>query len=65
MLKRQTLVFLGCSLALSHTLWAADCSTKKPERFVDFFPAFSASKGFALNRTVTGPNKTYLSSSEY
>lgn len=31
---------------------AADCSVRKPERFVDFFPTFSETKGFALERTV-------------
>lgn len=31
---------------------APDCSPRKPERFVDFFPTFSETKGFALERTV-------------
>lgn len=74
------------ALAMAPTLtMAASCSAKAPEKFVDFLPAFSESKGFALERTVLplpllqwseghidtegralhGPQKTYLSASEY
>ncbi|MGC4061737.1 MAG: hypothetical protein QM749_13160 [Aquabacterium sp.] len=45
----RLIVTLAMAPALS---WAADCSPKKPEKFVDFLPAFSDSKGFALERTV-------------
>jgi hypothetical protein len=72
------------SLLVPALAMAADCSVRKPERFTDFLPTFSDSKGFALQRTVlplpllnwapgvdtegrplSGPQKTYLSASEY
>lgn len=31
---------------------AAACNDKNPERFVEFLPTFSESKGFSLNRTI-------------
>lgn len=43
---------LACGLVFSSSIWAADCSTRHPERFVEFFPNFSESKSFALSRTV-------------
>jgi hypothetical protein len=48
---RNTSCFMALSM-VALVAHAAECSPKNPERFVEFLPAFSESKGFALQRTV-------------
>jgi hypothetical protein len=50
-LKGQMALF-GFVLLIPQMSMAATCSVRNPERFTDFLPTFSDSKGFALQRTV-------------
>jgi len=48
----KTTILAACLTLPALTMAATTCSVKNPERFVDFLPTFSESKGFALERTV-------------